>query len=467
MPIKIYDGVKKKKVDFITLNPPEIRMYICGPTVYDDSHLGHARSAIVFDLWRRVLAENGYKVLFAKNFTDIDDKIINKSLQSGLSIENITQHYTQKYLEEMEALGVIRADIEPKATQSLESIFAMIQQLLQKGFAYRAANDDIYLSVKKDLEYGSLSGRDAELETQSRIQDSQQKKDSKDFALWKSYKGEGDIGYESPFGKGRPGWHIECSAMIKKHLAYAGEYAIDIHGGGADLLFPHHENEASQTRCADNQKIAKYWIHNGFVTINGEKMAKSLGNSFFIKDALKNYDGEILRFYLLSTHYRIGLNFSEEDLLSSKKRLDKIYRLKKRISPIQGIEEKGCSKFKAMLLEALGDDLNISKALSVVDEFVSKANESLDNKQTKEIPAITGGLAIIQRLLGIGGKDAFAYFQLGISKDQRMVIESLIRKRLEAKLQKDFKQADAIRLELSSMGIQIMDTPSGSVWEKI
>ncbi len=467
MPIKIYDSVKKKKVDFIPLNPPEIRMYICGPTVYDDSHLGHARSAIVFDLWRRVLAENGYKVLFAKNFTDIDDKIINKSLQSGLSIENITQYYTQKYLEEMEALGVIRADIEPKATQSLESIFAMIQQLLQKGFAYRAANDDIYLSVKKDLEYGSLSGRDAELETQSRIQDSQQKKDSKDFALWKSYKGEGDIGYESPFGKGRPGWHIECSAMIKKHLAYAGEYAIDIHGGGADLLFPHHENEASQTRCADNQKIAKYWIHNGFVTINGEKMAKSLGNSFFIKDALKNYDGEILRFYLLSTHYRIGLNFSEEDLLSSKKRLDKIYRLKKRISPIQGIEEKGCSKFKAMLLEALGDDLNISKALSVVDEFVSKANESLDNKQTKEIPAITGGLAIIQRLLGIGGKDAFAYFQLGISKDQRMVIESLIRKRLEAKLQKDFKQADAIRLELSSMGIQIMDTPSGSVWEKI
>lgn len=467
MPIKIYDSVKKKKVDFIPLNPPEIRMYICGPTVYDDSHLGHARSAIVFDLWRRVLAENGYKVLFAKNFTDIDDKIINKSLQSGLSIENITQHYTQKYLEEMEALGVIRADIEPKATESLESIFTMIQQLLQKGFAYRAANDDIYLSVKKDLEYGSLSGRDAELETQSRIQDSQQKKDSKDFALWKSYKGEGDIGYESPFGKGRPGWHIECSAMIKKHLAYAGEYAIDIHGGGADLLFPHHENEASQTRCADNQKIAKYWIHNGFVTINGEKMAKSLGNSFFIKDALKNYDGEILRFYLLSTHYRIGLNFSEEDLLSSKKRLDKIYRLKKRISPIQGIEEKGCSKFKAMLLEALGDDLNISKALSVIDEFVSKANESLDNKQTKEIPAIAGCLAIIQRLLGIGGKDAFAYFQLGISREQRVVIESLIQKRLEAKLQKDFKQADAIRLELSSMGIQIMDTPSGSVWEKI
>ncbi|MDE5602699.1 MAG: cysteine--tRNA ligase [Helicobacter sp.] len=467
MPIKIYDSVKKKKVDFIPLNPPEVRMYICGPTVYDDSHLGHARSAIVFDLWRRVLRESGYKVLFAKNFTDIDDKIIHKSLQSGLSVESITQNYTRKYLEEMEALGVIRADIEPKATESLESIFMMIQQLLQKGFAYKTDNDDIYLSVEKDSEYGSLSGRDGELQTQSRIQDNQQKKDAKDFALWKSYKGEGDIGYESPFGKGRPGWHIECSAMIKKHLAYKGEYAIDIHGGGADLLFPHHENETSQTRCADNQKLAKYWIHNGFVTINGEKMAKSLGNGFFIKDALKKYDGEILRFYLLSTHYRIGLNFSEEDLLSAKKRLDKIYRLKKRISPIQNIKEKDCCEFKAMFLEALGDDLNISKALSIVDEFITKANECLDDKQKHKIPAIAGGLAIIQRLLGVGGKDAFTYFQLGIGKDQRVVIESLIQKRLVAKSQKDFKQADAIRLELSSMGIQIMDTPSGSIWEKI
>ena len=328
--MKIYDSHKKEKVPFEPIIPNEVRLYVCGPTVYDDSHLGHARSAIVFDLLRRVLIENGYKVIFAKNFTDIDDKIINKATQNNCSIEEITQTYTKRYLDEMQALGVMRADIEPKATENLEAMFAMIQNLLDKKIAYQTPNGDVYLSVSKDREYGNLSGRIAELESQSRVQNSEQKHDSKDFALWKSYKGIGDVGYDSPFGKGRPGWHIECSAMIKEHLALKGDYAIDIHGGGTDLLFPHHENEACQTRCADNQVLAKYWIHNGFVTINGEKMAKSLGNSFFIKDALANYDGEILRFYLLSTHYRAGLNFSEEDLLASKKRLDRLYRLKKR-----------------------------------------------------------------------------------------------------------------------------------------
>lgn len=467
MQLKIYDSVQKEKVDFIPINPPEVRLYVCGPTVYDDSHLGHARSAIVFDLLRRVLRENGYKVYFAKNFTDIDDKIINKSLQTGLSITEITKTYIQKYLDEMEALGVERADIEPKATESLESICEMIQELLDKGFAYQTPNGDIYLSVAKDSKYGSLSGRVAELELQSRIHNSEQKKDSKDFALWKSYKGIGDIGYESPFGKGRPGWHIECSAMIKKHLAHSGQYAIDIHGGGADLLFPHHENEASQTRCAENQTIAKYWIHNGFVTINGEKMAKSLGNSFFIKDALKNYDGEILRFYLLGTHYRAGLNFAEEDLLSAKKRLDRIYRIKKRIYPIQEADESQCKEFKEAILEALNDDLNISKALSVVDEFINKANEFLDKKQKDKISSIAGFLAILERLLGVGGKNPFEYFQLGVSEEQKQEIENLIAQRTEAKKQKDFAKADEIRERLHSMGIEIMDLPTKSVWEKV
>ncbi len=465
--LKIYDSVKKEKVDFIPINPPQVRIYVCGPTVYDDSHLGHARSAIVFDLLRRILRENGYEVLFAKNFTDIDDKIINKSLQSGLSVEEITQTYTRKYLEEMEALGVERADIEPRATESLDGICVMIEELLQKGFAYQTPSGDIYLSVEKDSKYGMLSGRIAELQTQSRIQNSEQKRDARDFALWKSYKGIGDIGYEAPFGKGRPGWHIECSAMIKKHLAYEGEYAIDIHGGGADLLFPHHENEASQTRCAENQSIAKYWIHNGFVTINGEKMAKSLGNSFFIKDALKNYDGEILRFYLLGTHYRAGLNFAKEDLLAAKKRLDRIYRLKKRIDSTQTFKEEDCCEFREAFLEALNDDLNISKALSVVDEFVAKANEMLDQKQKHKIPSIAGNLAIITRLLGVGGKNPFAYFQLGVSEAQKSEIEFLISQRLEAKKQKDFANADKIREKLREMGVEIMDTPSGCMWEKV
>lgn len=470
--IKIYDSKLKEKVEFIPINPKEVRMYVCGPTVYDDSHLGHARSAIVFDLWRKLLREYGYKVIFAKNFTDIDDKIINKSLQSGLSVEEITQTYTQKYLDEMESLGVERADIEPKATQSLTSICAMIQTLLDKGFAYQTQNGDVYLSVSKDAHYGDLSGRIADEESKSRIQNSEQKHDAKDFALWKSYKGVGDVGYDSPFGKGRPGWHIECSAMIKEHLALGGEYAIDIHGGGADLLFPHHENEVCQTRCADGQTLAKYWIHNGFVTINGEKMAKSLGNSFFIKDALRNHHGEVLRFYLLSTHYRAGLNFSEEDLLASKKRLDRLYRLKKRIAQMQpkaqNVESQNTQNaFSEAFLEALSDDLNISKALSVLDELIANANEMLDNKQKDKISQILANLNLVARVLGIGTQDSFEYFKLGISQERRAEIESLIAKRAEYKKAKDFQNADRIREDLRANGIEIMDTPKGCEWERV
>ncbi len=471
MMIKIYDSKLKEKVVFEPINPNEVRMYVCGPTVYDDSHLGHARSAIVFDLWRKLLREYGYKVIFAKNFTDIDDKIINKSLQTGLSVEVITQTYTQKYLEEMESLGVERANIEPKATQSLPSICAMIQILLDKGFAYKTQNGDVYLSVSKDAHYGSLSGRIAEAESVSRIQNNEQKHDVKDFTLWKSYKGVGDVGYESPFGKGRPGWHIECSAMIQEHLAVSGEYAIDIHGGGADLIFPHHENEVAQTRCAHGQALAKYWIHNGFVTINGEKMAKSLGNSFFIKDALKNYDGEILRFYLLSTHYRAGLNFAEEDLLASKKRLDRIYRLKKRLAQVQAshnAESQGVQdSFKKEFLGALSDDLNISKALSVLDELIANANEMLDKKQKNKIPQIQTNLTLVARVLGVGIKDSLEYFKLGVSEKRRAEIEALLAKRAEYKSVKDFQNADKIREDLRLEGIEIMDTPSGCEWEKI
>lgn len=464
--MKIYDSQKKEKVEFIPINPNEVRIYVCGPTVYDDAHLGHARSAIAFDLLRRLFRENGYKVIFAKNFTDIDDKIINKAIQTNTSITEITQTYTQKYLEEMEALGVERPNIEPKATENLEAMFAMITTLLEKGYAYKTDNGDVYLSVGKDSAYGSLSGRIAELEAQSRIQNSEQKQDDRDFALWKSYKGVGDIGYESPFGKGRPGWHIECSAMIKEHIGLDGEYAIDIHGGGADLLFPHHENEASQTRCANGQNLAKYWMHNGFVTINGEKMSKSLGNSFFIKDALKHYDGEILRFYLLSMHYRAGLNFGEEDLLAVKKRLDRIYRLKKRLLNTPETMQED-THFKEAFLGALEDDLNISKALSVLDEFVANANEILDTKQKQGIAKIHWNLALIARVLGIGLKDPREYFKLGVSAQMREKIENLIAQRSAYKAQKDFVNADKIRDTLHALGIAIMDSAEGCEWEKI
>ncbi len=453
-------------MEFIPLKKGEVSLYVCGPTVYDDSHLGHARSAIAFDLLRRLMEFEGYRVRFVKNFTDIDDKIIKKSLESGEEIGAITERYITSYLEDMQKLGIKRPDIEPRATESLDLMWEMIQSLLQKGIAYQTPRGDIYLDVKQDPSYGKLSGRGEDLEQVSRIESSEEKRDPRDFALWKSYKGQSDVGYESPFGRGRPGWHIECSAMIEKHLAKEGDYAIDIHAGGSDLLFPHHENEACQTRCATGRELAKYWMHNGFVTINGEKMSKSLGNSFFVKDALRVYDGEVLRFYLLSTHYRMGLNFSEEDLLASKKRLDRLYRLKKRVG--EGEVGAPSEKFLERLLEGLRDDMNISRALSAMDEMLTLSNEELDSspKERALQATIRGNLGVLERLLGIGAKSPILYFQMGVSPEEKEKIEELIKERAEAKKAKDFVRADEIRKSLSDRGIALLDTPSGTIWER-
>ncbi len=464
----IYDSHLKEKVKFEPIKDKEVRIYVCGPTVYDDAHLGHARSSISFDLLRRTLESLGYKVIFVKNFTDIDDKIINKMNTTGKSLEEITTRYINSYLKDMEALNVKRADVEPKATESLEAMFDLIGKLIEKGYAYKLPNGDIYFDVSKDEEYCSLSHKCPQNDETLHRVDTEGKKNPQDFALWKACKGEGDVCFDSPFGKGRPGWHIECSAMIKKHIAYPDtKYQIDIHGGGADLFFPHHENEEAQTYCAYNQHLAKYWMHNGFVTINGEKMSKSLGNSFFVKDALKHYPGEILRFYLMSTHYRAPLNFSEEDLMTSKKRLDKLYRLKKRV---YGIGKKQKDKdFEEKLLNAMKDDLNISKALAVVDEFVKNANEELDKNPKDKIlkQKIISNIGFIDKLLGVGGNDAYEYFHSGIDEKSKSKIEELIRKREEAKKEKNYELADKIRNELKKMGILLQDTPNGTVWEKV
>ena len=464
--MKIFDSSLKKEVELKPIKDNEIRIYLCGPTVYDDAHLGHARSSIVFDILRRFLIQKGYKVTFMKNFTDIDDKIIKKVKKSGKSLEEITSHYIKRYLEDMEALNVLRADIEPKATKSLDAMFDMIDRLLKKDCAYITKSKDIYFDTSKDDQYCSLSHKCDE-ETLSRIEPNPQKRNASDFALWKACKEENDICFDSPYGKGRPGWHIECSAMIYKNLAYKDkEYQIDIHAGGADLLFPHHENEAAQTRCAYNQKLAKYWMHNGFVTISGEKMSKSLGNSFFVKDALKAYDGEILRFYLLSTHYRSSLNFNEEDLLNSKKRLDKIYRLKKRVYGAKASKED--EDFKKRFFAALSEDLNISKALAEIDQFLATSNEYLDkNPKDKSFKQkVSATIELISKVLGVGGKDAYEYFQIGVDQQTKDKIERLIKIRSEAKKEKNFQKADSIREELKKMGIIIMDTPEGTLWEK-
>lgn len=479
--MKIYDTRVKKKLEFIPLKDKAVRIYVCGPTVYDDAHLGHARSSIAFDLLCRTLKASGYDVLFVKNFTDIDDKIIKKAKDSGTSVAEVAESYIQAYLRDMDALLVRRPDIMPKATENLSAMAALITKLLDKDIAYKLPNGDIYLNVPKDVKYGEISGRGVDDENQARIHNDEQKRDVRDFALWKSYKGVEDVGYESVLGLGRPGWHIECSAMIEEVLAYQNkEFAIDIHGGGADLLFPHHENEACQSRCATGRELAKYWMHNGFVNIDGQKMSKSLGNSFYIKDALKQYSGEVVRNYLLGTHYRAVLHFNEEDLLLAKKRLDKIYRLKQRIASgfagglsgaraaMQGSNIALECKFCDEVLESMRDDLNISKALSVLEDMIHSANTSLDSTpKDKELKLrILASLDFVWELLGIGGGDCVEYFQQGLTQKQKAHIQEQIDKRAQAKKARDFARADAIRAELESMGIVLSDTSEGTIWER-
>ncbi len=470
----IYDSLSKKKLPFKPISEGLARIYACGPTVYDDAHLGHAKSAVSFDLLRRVLQAEGYEVKFARNFTDIDDKILKKMEQSGKSLKEITELYTRRYLQDMSALNVADASISPKATENIAAICELISSLLQKGFAYEIAGDGIYFDTRKDGDYLSLSGKkEGAGKNIARVASNDAKHDEKDFVLWKF----DENWFDSPFGKGRPGWHSECVAMILAHLDSGDpHFCIDIHAGGADLLFPHHENEAAQCRCARHRALSKYWLHNGFVQVNNEKMSKSLGNSFFVGDALKIAPGEALRFYLLSSHYRANFNYSIADLLASKKRLDKIYRLKKRVhdvlAPATGQNSTSElpaaeAKFRSEMMEFLSDDLNTSGALAVLDSFVASANEALDRApKDKALKAqIAANLEFAKQTLGILYEDETEYFRFGVSEQQRAQIEELIKQRAQAKAKKDFASADAIRARLTDMKIEVMDTASGTVWE--
>lgn len=491
----IYDSFSKKKLPFKPISEGLARIYACGPTVYDDAHLGHAKSAVSFDLLRRVLQAEGYEVKFARNFTDIDDKILKKMAQSGKSLEEITELYTRRYLQDMSALNVADASISPKATENIAAICELISSLLKKGFAYEIAGDGIYFDTRKDGDYLSLSGKkEGAGKNIARVASNDAKHDEKDFVLWKF----DENWFDSPFGKGRPGWHSECVAMILAHLDSGDpQFCIDIHAGGADLLFPHHENEAAQCRCARHRALSKYWLHNGFVQVNNEKMSKSLGNSFFVGDALKIAPGEALRFYLLSSHYRANFNYSVTDLLASKKRLDKIYRLKKRVRDVlapvagQNLASSGSqnlsssaaskskpknsaselpaaeAKFRSEMMEFLSDDLNTSGALAVLDSFVASANEALDRApKDKALKArIAANLEFAKQTLGILYEDETEYFRFGVSEQQRAQIEELIKQRAQAKAEKNFASADAIRARLTDMKIEVMDTASGTVWE--
>ncbi|MCR2061884.1 cysteine--tRNA ligase [Campylobacter helveticus] len=453
----LFDSVKKEKLAL--KKEGAINIYLCGPTVYDDAHLGHARSSICFDLLRRVLLSLGREVCFARNYTDIDDKILKKMRESGESLEQITQKYIAHYERDMKNLRVLEPDLKPKATEYIKQMIELILHLEKHGFTY-TLDDGIYFDTSKDEAYLSLSKRSFE-ETKTRLLEQKEKKNESDFVLWKF----DEEFYAAPFGKGRPGWHSECVAMIEALF----KDGLDIHAGGVDLLFPHHENEAAQCRCAFHKDLATHWLHNGFVNINGEKMSKSLNNSFFVKDALKEFCGEALRFYLMSVHYRAHFNYSLEDLALCKKRLDKFYRLKKRLE-LKEFEEnfKKCERESSLrVLQALQDDLNISKALALFDEFIVNANLRLDESKDKGLREdLREDFKELALILGVGFEDAILYFQQGFDETQKAWIEEQIFKRTEAKKAKNYALADELRHNLAEFGVLLLDTPQGTIWEK-
>ncbi len=464
MQLFLSDSRSKQKRAFAPQNPPFVTMYVCGPTVYDDAHLGHARSAVCFDLLYRLLGALGYSVRYARNITDIDDKIIEKARQTGQSLQDLTLFYKERYERDMKALNVLPPDLSPHATQNIDAMQDLAARLLQNQSAYKTSSGDVYLDTSKDKGYGSLSGKTQE-DTRSRVE-AGEKKHERDFAVWKGAKADETVFFKWDLGRGRPGWHLECAAMIKRHLDTGGEFMCDIHGGGQDLFFPHHENEASQCRCAYGRELAAFWLHNGFVKIDGEKMSKSLGNSFFLKDALKLYHGEVLRFYLLSSYYRNDFNFNTQDLDAAAKRLEKLYRLKMRAYAQEPSAPN--AGFKDELLSALCDDLNVSVALSALDLMIKNANDALE-REPKNKPLmreIAANIELVSALLGVGSCDPYEFFQWGVDEALKIQIEDLIKKRAEAKSKKDFKLADELRSKLRDLGVQIMDTPTKVLWEK-
>lgn len=446
--MQFFNSKTRKKEEFIS-NDECVNIYVCGPTVYDDAHLGHARSSISFDLLKRVIRANGKAVKLAKNYTDIDDKLIKKMNESGKSLAEISEFYIKSYENDMKALNVLKPDISPKATEYVNQMISFIEKLLELKYAYKL-DDGIYLNTSLDNLYLSISNKPQD-ETISRLENEAAKLNASDFVLWKF----DDKYYNASFGTGRPGWHTECVCMILDIFP-----KLHIHCGGADLLFPHHENEACQCRLATKNELADFWLHNGFVNINNEKMSKSLNNSFFVKDALKEFNGETLRFYLLSTHYRQDFNYTIDDLKASKKRLDKIYRLKKRLSlneiNIDLIAPK--SELKDKLINALSDDLNTSKALAIIDEWINCVNVIKPNDTIKD-----EFLAICE-LIGVGLLKPNDYLQ-NCDEKFRIQILDLIEQRKVAKQNKDYAKADNIRDELNKLGVSIQDTPNGVDWE--
>lgn len=465
MPIKLYNSLTRQKEPFVPQDPQRVTMYACGPTVYHFAHIGNARPAVVFDLLHRILSRRFDEVVYARNITDVDDKINQAAHDQGVDISVISKRYAEAYHQDMAALGVAPPTIEPKATEHMPQIIAMIEQLIEQKAAY-VAEGHVLFSVAQFKDYGALSGRDRrEMIAGARVDVAPYKKDPADFVLWKPAK-EGEPGWDSPWGRGRPGWHIECSAMSAHHLGPV----IDIHAGGQDLIFPHHENEIAQSRCAHGTDVfANYWLHNGFVTVEGKKMSKSLGNVLTVHDLLNDWPGEVLRYVLLTAHYRQPLDWSNKVLKQAQTNLDRLYQRLADHAP-KGDDARAApgdpltpEQIDDRVLEALEDDLNTPTALAALNQLAKE----LDQAPEDEKPRLATRLASAGRAMGLLMHDPADWLATRLTDVElsEAVIEGKIAKRNEARAAKDFAQSDAIRDELLAAGIVIKDGPEGTTWE--
>ena len=465
--MKIYNTLTRQKETFIPLEENKIKMYVCGPTVYNFFHIGNARPFMIFDAFRNYMEYRGYEVTYVQNFTDVDDKIIKRANEEGISPIEVAEKYIAEYFKDADALGIKRATVHPRVTENIENIITFIEDLISKGFAYEL-NGDVYFNSQAYKEYGKLSKQNLEeLNLGARIDVNDEKKHPIDFALWKAKK-EGEIGWQSPWGEGRPGWHIECSVMSARYLGDT----IDIHAGGQDLIFPHHENEIAQSEARSGKQFARYWMHNGYINVDNQKMSKSLGNFFTVRDILSEFSGQVIRFFLLSAHYRNPVNFSKELILQAKAGMERLANSKERlvftISHAKGqMNESELELVSALenhrdrFIEAMDDDINTADAISIIFELARFSNTNVTENSSLEwaeknlslFNELTGVLNIIK-----------AEDTASIDNEQ---IEKLIKDRVEAKKNKDFALADAIRDELKAMGIEIEDTKQGTKWKKI
>jgi len=458
--LQIYNSLTKQKETFTPIEPGKVRMYVCGMTVYDYCHIGHARVLVVFDLVARYLRARGYDVTYIRNITDIDDKIIKRAHDNGEPIDAFTDRFIRYMHEDADALGVQRPDQEPRATRHIGEIVAMIAKLIERGYAYTAPNRDVYYRVRKFAHYGQLSGKSLDdLQVGARVEADESKDDPLDFVLWKAAK-PGEPSWESPWGPGRPGWHIECSAMSTCCL---GNH-FDIHGGGLDLQFPHHENEIAQSEGATGEKFVNLWMHNGFVRVNEEKMSKSLGNFFTIRDVLKGYDPEVVRYFLLSSHYRGPLNYSDESLEQAKAALTRLYTA---LKDLPGTTAPTGSDYERRFNAAMDDDFNSALAVSVLFELATDINKARGTDPNTS--AVLG--ALLRKLGGILGilqRDTEEYLKAGAPAEGLTddAIESLIAERLAARAAKNWAESDRIRDTLKAQGVILEDGKGGTTWRR-